>query len=858
MIPEGPEIDHAAAEKVMIRKSSALLLVALLALVLPGRGSAEETLSATLEPGPFEITKHADGYDRIELKGYRPMGSPGEPDLPARVFNFLLPPDTILESVSLETGEVRSDILPGAYRLKAGAPDAALTRGKLLLDWGREKAEVVQGKNQRIYGGDGFYPPAPAKVLPCSQLRKWKYARVWFFPFQFNPATGQLRIIRELRVQISFRLSSRAPSAAALSDTVFDHLAPKLFHNYAQERGTYAATRETELPGAIRDFVIITSQATVSGSANLSAYVAHKEAFGHSVLVVTEADFGSLSGQPPNQRAEKIRQWLIQNYLSSGVVYVLLVGNPSPHGSPGGEGDVPMKMCGPRRGQGSDEESPTDAFFADLTGNWDPDGNGIYGEWSDFEVSGGVDLAAEVWVGRIPVYAPGFAALDDILQKIMDYERQSVDPLQVEWRRNVLLPMSFSTPTYDGAPLAEQMHSDFLALRGYAPWRQYQQGNGPCSLDSTYAGEEELRGGSVVRNRWQGNPFGIVCWWGHGDVSEAGVGCEGCWDGLLLAHHQTAALDDTHPAFTYQCSCLNGYPENPDNLQYALLRQGGIATVSSTRVSWFNTGVEVGQFDGSSTNSGIGYEYVSRLTLGMPAGKALFEAKLAVVPDIGTRASRLMNQFDFNLYGDPSVGIGTCQTDQECEDGDWCNGIETCRGGICRAGGAVDCNDGNTCTLDRCEENEDRCEHRCSASGQGDPCCEDPACEGTPSCQGECVDLDQDGYGNPPSSKCSYPQADCRDLNPSVNTGMTEIPGNGVDDDCNPDTPPWGTPSSIGGAGREPPSHLENGLLAFLLPLALLWFWKRRVSRRAPLPAAAEPRARRRDCSLRRPLGRAA
>ncbi len=98
------------------------------------------------------------------------------------------------------------------------------------------------------------------------------------------------------------------------------------------------------------DYVIITSSTTKAGSAKLNSFIDHKKSKGHSVLVVTEADFNGLQGQAPNRRAEKIRQWLINNYLNYGIEYVLLIGDPTPYES--GEGDIPMKMCWPRSGGG--------------------------------------------------------------------------------------------------------------------------------------------------------------------------------------------------------------------------------------------------------------------------------------------------------------------------------------------------------------------------------------------------------------------------------------------------------------------------------------------------------------------------
>ncbi len=52
-----------------------------------------------------------------------------------------------------------------------------------------------------------------------------------------------------------------------------------------------------------------------------------------------------------------------------------------------------------------------------------------------------------------------------------------------------------------------------------------------------------------------------------------------------------------------------------------------------------------------------------------------------------------------------------CQVDGDCDDGLWCNGPETCVNNECVPGIAIDCDDGIDCTIDSCNEQEDRCDN---------------------------------------------------------------------------------------------------------------------------------------------------
>jgi len=640
-----------------------VLVSSLVAIASPAGAQASPSstgdMEFTLYAGDYEIVED-DGGDVIQMEGFSTTASAGNPTLPHNVFNIVVPPDIDWESLQLEVISAETTTLKGTYDIGPAALPVAQQEGGALVD----------GKNMDVYGNDADFPENYVSLLPYSQMRKWSFTRVDFTPFQYNPVSGELTFIESVTIAISYEQTGAGLGESLLRDSGMDVIASETFLNYEDAKGWYEPdpiVPQTIEPQAWPGYVIITTNDIYNNSTKLNPdFINHKESLGFNVWVVTEDDYGVLTGESPDTRAERIRQWLINNYSSYGIEYVLLIGDPTP-GDRTGTVDIPMQMCHPEANHsynpGDFVPTPTDYYYADLTGDWDHDDDTLFGEWSDdYPVSGGVDFTPEVYVGRIPVYSTDYTALDSILQKVIDYETAGG---ALTWRQNILLPMGFqhSTGPYDGAVLGEQMKTDYLNGAGYSSWRMYQQSEtDPCSLDSAYTSEEGLNGGTSapsVFDRWTGasgtpNDFGIVCWWAHGSPTTAAVGYGGCWDGTLFQSSWCSSLDDSHPAFTYQCSCTNGHPETTNNLQYSILEQGGIATVSATRVSWFLIGQT--DFTNSPTNSGLGYEYVKRLVNTNKAGYALYGAKSFI--SIGTTYPHyLMNWYDFNLYGDPSVGI---------------------------------------------------------------------------------------------------------------------------------------------------------------------------------------------------------
>ena len=94
-----------------------------------------------------------------------------------------------------------------------------------------------------------------------------------------------------------------------------------------------------------------------------------------------------------------------------------------------------------------------------------------------------------------------------------------------------------------------------------------------------------------------------------------------------------------------------------------------------------------------------------------------------------------------------------------CADEDLCNGQETCQAGMCSAGEALDCDDGNPCTTDGCDALAG-CNHRPLPDGSD---CSQGLCAQASCQQGRC--LPADGYcddDNPCTSDTCLPESGCQ------------------------------------------------------------------------------------------------
>lgn len=406
------------------------------------------------------VYKHTIGIDVpepsieegiIAIENYSTCSIPGNPALPQNGVNFVVHPDIDWDTLAVSVTEEKSSTLYVIQPIKPVPPailDIFENDIHIKEEYFGENRDIVDGMDMEIYGANRFYPDSPVKILPYSQIRKWNIARILFYPVRYNPVTGELLIIRNAKISISYSLKDTRlfldEKAALFKDSVADARVADITVNFDemksfyenQEFATVKEGNESEPLSTTYNYIIITTNYIRSNSTKLNNYVAHKQAQFYTVLVKTveeiEAEYTRALKphlfETTDDRADRIRAFLKDKYIAYGTQWLMLIGNPTP-----GTGDVPMKYCDPDQ-----YDAPTDSYYSDLTGRWDLDGDTLYGEHPDDAGTGGVDFAGpELYVCRIPNYSTNLTSLDSILQKIITYEN---DMANESWRKSCLMP----------------------------------------------------------------------------------------------------------------------------------------------------------------------------------------------------------------------------------------------------------------------------------------------------------------------------------------------------------------------------------------------------------------------------------
>ncbi len=346
-----------------------------------------------LEPGQNYVRVHVDDCDLLQRVG--------APVLPFQTVRLLLPPAERLVSLEVDLLQPPATI-PLLGQVEPGRmPRVTAVDGNV----GTPGLDVP---DPAIYSAAAPYPAAWAELASVQRLAGYDLAFIRVYPVRYAPALGELHFAPRLRVTITTEASTASPpspepiipSQAAASD----HIASWVDNAEALE--AHASRSIARQSGDSVDYLLITRS---NLTAAFQPLVELKTQAGLTVKVETvEAITNNVPGL---DIPEKIRNFIRAAYTNWGITYVLLGGDAA---------TVPCRYA--YIPVGSIVRSPilpTDLYYACLDGSWNSDGDNRWGEATDGEGGGAVDVLAEVYVGRLPVDTP--AEVGIVVQKAIAY-----------------------------------------------------------------------------------------------------------------------------------------------------------------------------------------------------------------------------------------------------------------------------------------------------------------------------------------------------------------------------------------------------------------------------------------------------
>jgi len=370
-----------------------------------------------------------EGYDFVRLEGCKStIVELGAPCLPKVSFSLLIPQGAEvidIEIVSLDTEEIAGD-----YKVYPTQHPQPFIKGRVF--------QFVE-PDKDIYSQTILYPEKVIQSAHTGSMGGYKLASLLIYPIQYIPADKKLIFHSKIKFRVTYEEKLRSLNTKTeKQNKIFRKRIEKLILNpedigifgpFTGLRGSLA------LPADSVEYVIITVDSFASAFQELADWKTKK---GVPAEVVTlDYIYSNYTGA---DNAERVRNFIKDANSSWGTIWVLLGGQCDYEW---GQEIVPRRNVWYRAthlGHYPDEDTiPSDLYFSDLDGDWNADGDDIYGEATD-----GVDFYSDVFVGRAPVRTA--AQAENFVNKALTYEKNPPPGYQ----KKILLPAAYLWPSlYD-------------------------------------------------------------------------------------------------------------------------------------------------------------------------------------------------------------------------------------------------------------------------------------------------------------------------------------------------------------------------------------------------------------------------
>jgi hypothetical protein len=365
-----------ASARLQIVITAVLFLVGMIHTAWP---VPETTVTFSVDDVDFSQT---DGYDVLNVAGCHLAGEPGQPLLPCKAVNFVIPRGQGVSQVRVEVES--EEHLPGSYYIYPAQPDVP--------EYGQDD---FVGPDVNVYGSSEPFPGVAVIEGKTTTAWGWKLCQVMVWPLEYIPADREVWLNESIKISLEL-LPSTENEQEILPRSKEQH------EEWEAAIEQVVANPADVVPFGPSDFsgllsshrwVLILPAAGTDGREQwydaCAPLIQHRQNQGLDVEI-TYVD--QITQQPGEAGVLTIRDYLKVQHQLHGARWACLVGDHEM---------IPWTYSNP----GLDRNIPNDWVYCDLDGDW----------------PGDADWAPELWVGRVPALSPSEG--ENFVEKALVYEQ---------------------------------------------------------------------------------------------------------------------------------------------------------------------------------------------------------------------------------------------------------------------------------------------------------------------------------------------------------------------------------------------------------------------------------------------------
>lgn len=437
-------------------------------ILLASSVSASVVRTFHFSAADLQVGVEEHGYATYALKGGASWGQVGGPELPGLSVLVDLPQGTRATSVRAVASQFVS-VGSGARAKPAQPPTPGIER------------PVWRDPDASLYAESAWIPGQVAQLGPSGAMRGRALASIVLSPLQLSPATGAARLATQIEITVETTPESqplvrrrvvreweeivdRGFEASLAQGPAAVHQGLEPARSWTSASTFPLARRETAvapssdshptpfspsaLPSVVGSpvqYLIITNEAMKTQFQTLADWKTEQGC----PAVVRTVEFLNQNYPFGFDLADRVRRFIRDAYTQWGTVWVLLGGDTPV---------IPVRYA--RTTFFGGENLATDLYYSDLDGNWDADGDSLFGEgFIDSNRPGdALDLLPDVYVSRAPVENVSQAQL--FVNKVLIYNQNPASGYLCKalFFAEVLFPQDWQPGqaiASDGATIAE-------------------------------------------------------------------------------------------------------------------------------------------------------------------------------------------------------------------------------------------------------------------------------------------------------------------------------------------------------------------------------------------------------------------